>query len=241
MHEDRSTGIGAILSDGWHGLREGWRDRAGRRTAWAATLGGGLIVSLAATWGLVAATRAAHGAGALDWEQPFLRDFTARSFPSLFDAITLDAFGATVILLPLILVVAVPLLRQRRVLTAFTLLAGYVGAKIVTHAGWMIWERARPEIVLDGRLNPGASAFPSGHTVQVVVVYGLLAWLWTRRSPHPRDTLAAGAVLLAVLLATAASRLRVGAHWPTDVLAGLVLGALWAAAAALAIRRGGEA
>lgn len=242
MSDRRGSRVGAVLAGAWSGLREGWGERAGKRGAWAATLAGGLVVGLAATWGVVALTRALDRAGRLVWEASFLQSFTTRSFPSLFDAITLAAFGASVILLPLILVVAIRLLRDRRVLTALTLPISYIGSKALTHLGWALWQRGRPELVLSGRLNPDSTpAFPSGHMLQVTALYGLLAWLWFRRRRRPADAVTAGTILVLLLAATAVSRLRVGAHWPTDVIAGLLLGGLWAAANVVALRHDRDA
>jgi undecaprenyl-diphosphatase len=86
--------------------------------------------------------------------------------------------------------------------------------------------RERPDI---SRLTgfSGAS-FPSGHATAAAATYALIALLVGRGRPRwLRNVLAAGAVAVAVLVA--GSRVMLGVHWFTDVLAGLALGWGWLA------------
>lgn len=72
----------------------------------------------------------------------------------------------------------------------------------------------------------GSFSFPSAHAGMSVAVYGFLALLIARELPHTRRWLpyfSAGALIVPISL----SRLYLGAHWFSDVLAGLSLGILW--------------
>jgi undecaprenyl-diphosphatase len=60
------------------------------------------------------------------------------------------------------------------------------------------------------------------HAANAVSVFGLLAALAARRWPRRRAAFAAGAALVA--LGAGASRVYLGVHWPTDVLAGWAVG-----------------
>jgi membrane-associated phospholipid phosphatase len=83
------------------------------------------------------------------------------------------------------------------------------------------------------------TGFPSGHLATFTAVFGFLAYLGYRRlRPSTARWLpvAAGAVLLAVM---SFARIYAGQHWPSDVLAGCLLGALWLAVV-IRLHRWGE-
>jgi undecaprenyl-diphosphatase len=65
--------------------------------------------------------------------------------------------------------------------------------------------------------QPGGFSFPSGHTITATLGYVLVAWLLTQLWPAKRIPLFAGAGMLAA--AVGLSRLYLGVHWPSDVLA----------------------
>lgn len=78
-------------------------------------------------------------------------------------------------------------------------------------------------------------SFPSGHAAMSVAAYGFLALLVARELPGPRRWIP---YLVATLLCVpiAFSRLYLGAHWLSDVLAGLTLGLFWVALMGIAYR-----
>jgi undecaprenyl-diphosphatase len=98
------------------------------------------------------------------------------------------------------------------------------------------FERPRPELVPHGSIVHTAS-FPSGHSMLSAVTYLTLGALLARIQPRRRLKvfLLATAMLLALLVG--ASRVYLGVHWPTDVLAGWTAGAVWASLCWLAAIR----
>lgn len=89
--------------------------------------------------------------------------------------------------------------------------------------------RPRPSPELISVLSPGASelSFPSGHVVHFMAFYGLLYFLAPRIIPNA--LLAGGLRFLAVALIVLVGPARVyaGAHWPSDVLGGYIMGGLF--------------
>jgi undecaprenyl-diphosphatase len=83
--------------------------------------------------------------------------------------------------------------------------------------------RLRPDLGLmpDGPLDP---SFPSGHATQYTIFLGLLAYLaWRRLRPGWSRSLAVS-VCLGLIVLVGPSRVYLGQHWPSDVLAGYLLG-----------------
>ena len=90
-----------------------------------------------------------------------------------------------------------------------------------------VFHRPRPDLVPYAVFVSGAS-FPSGHSMMSAVTYLTLGALLARSQERKR--LKAYFLLLAMFLtfAVGITRVYLGVHWPTDVLAGWMAGAVWA-------------
>ncbi len=136
--------------------------------------------------------------------------------------------GSGAIIVPLVLVVAIAFVVRRRDWRSATLLivalAGAAG--LYTIVKLVVGEARPPATVWIGHFD--GAAFPSGHVTQAVAFYGMLAFvLSVRLSLRARAFLWTGAGFIAA--AVGASRIYLGAHWLTDVLAGYALGVAWIA------------
>ena len=90
-----------------------------------------------------------------------------------------------------------------------------------------LFQRARPDLVPHA-VDVWTTSFPSGHSMMSAVTYLTLGALLARS--RERKRLKAYFLLLAVLLTVlvGVTRVYLGVHWPTDVLAGWTAGAVWA-------------
>lgn len=115
--------------------------------------------------------------------------------------------------------------RKSRAAT-FLLTSAVVGLALCLALKGLI-DRPRPEVV-PHLTHPESSSFPSGHAMLSAVVYLTLALLLARHigGTHRRLYLVAVAVVVAGLVG--ASRVYLGVHYPTDVLAGWCVGLAWA-------------
>ena len=92
--------------------------------------------------------------------------------------------------------------------------------------------RPRPEIV-PHLVNVSSSSFPSGHSMNAAIVYLTLATLLARGENNRavQAYLIGVAIFLALLVG--ATRVYLGVHWPSDVVAGWAMGGMWAAGSSL--------
>ena len=101
-----------------------------------------------------------------------------------------------------------------------------IGETAIFTATTLFIDRPRPSVPhLD--TAPPTSSFPSGHTAAAVCFYGSVAAIILWHSRNSWIKVVAVVVSAAVPLIIAGSRVYRGMHYPTDVLAGVLLGAIW--------------
>jgi len=112
--------------------------------------------------------------------------------------------------------------------SAILLLVSTVGGILLNNLLKIGFGRPRPQ-VFDWGMHAVSWSFPSGHAMSAAVVYGTVAYLAARlqrRHLHRVITLTAAFILILLI---AGSRLYLGVHYPSDVLAGIIIGLAWAA------------
>ncbi|HYO24813.1 MAG TPA: phosphatase PAP2 family protein, partial [Lacipirellulaceae bacterium] len=102
-----------------------------------------------------------------------------------------------------------------------------VGAGLISFSLKRSFDRPRPELVPHGQ-RVYTSSFPSGHSMLSATVYLTLGMVASRFVPRRRLKVLFLVVATLVTAAVGASRVYLGVHWPTDVLAGWCVGAAWA-------------
>ncbi len=119
---------------------------------------------------------------------------------------------------------------------ALAVLAFTAGGSLLGEMAKLAFARPRPDLVPHGA-DVFSLSFPSAHAMQASVVYLTLGALLA--AGQPRRRVKAFVLSVAVLLAlmVGASRVYLGVHWPSDVLAGWALGTAWATACWLIYRR----
>lgn len=102
-----------------------------------------------------------------------------------------------------------------------------LGAAVVNTALKAAFDRPRPDLVPHGSVVYHAS-FPSGHSMLAATVYLTLGMVASRFVPRRRLKVLLIGMAFLVTGFVGASRVYLGVHWPTDVVAGWVVGVAWA-------------
>jgi membrane-associated phospholipid phosphatase len=147
-------------------------------------------------------------------------------FTEVFRLITWAGNFTTLLAVTLIAVVV--LWRRRQQTDALFVALAFLGAQVLSTGMKLGFRRERP-FFPDPLATESTFSFPSGHALVSLAVYGSIALLLARRieSPRRRALLLGGTALL--LVAIGFSRLYLGVHFLSDVLAGYAAGAAWLA------------
>ncbi|MCB1926385.1 MAG: phosphatase PAP2 family protein [Gammaproteobacteria bacterium] len=202
---------------------------------WGAGLVLSFIVCAAWTYLVVMVTRQIPDLAA--WDERALASLVAWLPMEFADAIMYESPGNLLYLAPLVVVASIISVRAGHTGYAITLIAGYILQRPLVILGWSLWDRVRPSVVAEGIAAPGFHSFPSGHTALSTFVYGFLVYLWIRRARHPAEKLFAAALALIWVAIIAAGRIRLGAHWPSDIVGGFLVAVPWLAACICLLQR----
>ncbi len=147
------------------------------------------------------------------WLEEMMRDFTGLGGIGILTIVTVcSALYLTVI---------------RKAGQAFYLLMAVSTGILVSNLLKHSFDRPRPDLVPHGSIVYTAS-FPSGHAMMSAIVYLTLGALLADAQPDRRLKIFIMFMSVSLTLLIGISRVYLGVHWPSDVLAGWTGGAAWA-------------
>jgi len=138
----------------------------------------------------------------------------------------LTALGSFTVLGFIIIIVTCDLLLRRKLRIAAFLVTAVISGTILSTGLKSVFDRARPDLPAVARVF--TASFPSGHAALSAVVYLTLGVLLAEAASRWRFRLLYIGVAIGLTLAVGISRVYLGVHYPTDVLAGWLLGTSWA-------------
>ncbi|WP_434157265.1 phosphatase PAP2 family protein [Clavibacter michiganensis] len=195
-----------------------------------------LLVGLVLAFGLAAIAAQvydnvtdADGVAGLD--KPLLAFMISIRTPWLNDAATAYTDVAGVVVMPIIAVVTMLFLavRRRSWTPIILVVAAGGGSLLLTIAGKDIVGRARPDLADAVPPYETSPSFPSGHTLNAVAIAGILAYLLLLRQHRRVTRVLSIAVAVVFAVTIGISRVYLGHHWFTDVLAAFFLSGAWLA------------
>lgn len=144
-----------------------------------------------------------------------------------FAAIDITSLGSLAVLGLMILLAVALLLSLRRWGEGLMLLVGAGGGLAISQTLKHLFDRERPHLAFRAveAVNP---SFPSGHAMMSAVVFLTLGVLAARFADKRRVKVLAVSAAVLVSLLVGLSRIYLGVHWASDVLAGWCAGAAWA-------------
>ncbi|WP_421732054.1 phosphatase PAP2 family protein [Brevundimonas sp.] len=141
----------------------------------------------------------------------------------------ITALGGFTVLTLIAVVAVIALARARRWRSAVTLAGVALGAELTSDLLKLVYARPRPDLTAQ-ESYVYTHSFPSGHSTVSTAIYftlaALLASQVARRGSRALILLTTGLLVLAI----GVSRVYLGVHWPTDVVAGWAVGSMWAVA-----------
>jgi undecaprenyl-diphosphatase len=147
------------------------------------------------------------------WLEEQIRDVTALGSLGVLTLVSLAAVGFLIL--------------QGKRRTAVLVVAAVGGGMLVSTLTKLGFDRPRPDLVPHATQVYTAS-FPSGHAMMAAITYLTLGALLARVQPRLRLKLYLIGLAATLTVLVGLSRVYLGVHWPTDVLAGWTLGAAWA-------------
>ncbi|HET9010156.1 MAG TPA: phosphatase PAP2 family protein [Gemmatimonadaceae bacterium] len=142
-------------------------------------------------------------------------------------ATELTYLGTGTVVLMIVAVAALFLWHTEHKHSARLLLAAVAGNILLNGVLKLVFHRARPS-VFEWQTTAVSSSFPSGHAMSATVCYGTVAYLVIRLQKHHWSRLLTGTAAVILILLICATRLYLGVHYPSDVIAGILVGLAWA-------------
>jgi undecaprenyl-diphosphatase len=201
------------------------------------------LAAAAGLWGFVELAELARDAKAHDLDTAILLLFRTAGHPDdplgpawLEEAMRdITSLGSTVVLVLIVTATILYLVLVGRARAAAFVLVAVGGGQILSSLLKLGIERPRPELV-SHLAEVYTPSFPSGHAMLSAVTYLTLGAMLARIAPGRVTKAYVLGLAVLVTLLVGLSRVYLGVHWPSDVLAGWCAGFAWAVLCWLAVR-----
>lgn len=217
----------------WDPLYAAFRFVARHASSFYAALGvvlvAGAVVSVAATWLFVKLADVVRDGATQQFDEAVLRWMAAHQIPWVQHAMfEVTLLGTGLVLMTMVAVAATFLWLTDHRFSALLLLIATWGGVAISSLLKSSFDRPRPQ-VFEWGAQVLTSSFPSGHAMTATITYGTVAYLAARlqrrRLSRWITLLIAGLMVGLICL----SRLYLGVHYPSDVVAGALMGLGWTA------------
>lgn len=164
----------------------------------------------------------------------FIRSFATERLTNL--AVFITQLGSAFVEISLMFVVGGYLLfRLKHIWEATVLASSLVGGWLLNTVLKAVFHRTRPNI--QHLVEAGGYSFPSGHAMIAAAFYGVLGYLlWLNLRERSKPSWYVIVLTVGLIIAIGISRVYLGVHFPSDVVAGFAAGGAWSVACIIALQ-----
>ena len=190
-------------------------------------LSGG-VIAVAFTWAFAAFAGRVRAGKTQAFDDAIMHWMAAHQYPAV-EAVMLEitALGTATVVGVLVLVSGMFLWLNSHKHSAILLVAATVGGILLDNLLKVGFARPRPQVFEWGD-HVVSFSFPSGHAMSSTVVYGTVAYLAARLQGRAQSRMLTLLIAAFVIFSIGFSRVYLGVHYPSDILAGILVGLAWA-------------
>jgi undecaprenyl-diphosphatase len=187
----------------------------------------GAAFTIAGTWAFATLAGHVRSGSTQTFDDGVLRWIAAHRTP-LLDAMMLEitSLGTGTVVLMIVAIAGMFLWLNQHKHSALLLGIAALGSLVLNNLLKAGFGRPRPEVVT-WATHASFYSFPSGHAMSATVVYSTVAYLAARLQRTHAARVAVIATALIIIALICLSRLYLGVHYPSDVLAGITIGFAW--------------
>lgn len=218
-------------------LERGLQVARSAHAAVAIFLGGCFLLLAGGTWAFVELADEMLEGETRRLDEAIMRWINARASEPLDQlALEITVLGDFAVLAMLMLVSSALLWVNRHRYSVLLLWVGIIGSAPLIHLLKSLFGRERPQVFeWRGHYDMASASFPSGHSMGAFVAYVLLAYLIVRLQAGRALRRLTITLTVVVVTAIGVTRVYLGVHYPSDVLAGYAVGSTWVALCAMAL------
>ncbi len=138
--------------------------------------------------------------------------------------VSITRLGDPKVVVPMTLIIIGLLFWQRHRVEAQIFALDAMGGAVLSYVLKLAFNKPRPQL-WESPIRETTFSYPSGHALGSMVLYGFLSYIFA--TMYPRYAKWFYGIATALIISIGMSRLYLGVHWPTDIVAGYGIGFLW--------------
>jgi undecaprenyl-diphosphatase len=188
----------------------------------------GAAVAIFLTWVFSEVAEKVRAGSTQPIDDAVLRWMAAHQSPGIQSAmLEITSLGTSAVVAMIVFIAGLFLWLNHHKHSAILLIAATLGGMVLDGLLKIGFNRPRPQIFQWGT-QVVSSSFPSGHAMASTIVYGTVAYLAARLQQNVASRFLTMGLAALMIVLICSSRVYLGVHYPSDVLAGVIIGLAWA-------------